>query len=108
MINVSVVIPSFNYGRFIGEAIQSVLNQTIPVEEIIVVDDDSTDDTAIIISSFGKCVRYIKQMNAGVCAARNRGVAESSGEYIAFLDADDTWEPTKLEKQIELFSRDPA
>jgi glycosyltransferase involved in cell wall biosynthesis len=73
-----------------------------------VVDDGSTDDTEQVVRSFGESVRYIKQENAGVCAARNRGVAESSGEYIAFLDADDIWEPTKLEKQLAKFTGDPS
>lgn len=107
MSSVSVVIPTYNYGRFIAEAIKSALDQTLKPIEVIVVDDGSTDDTAEIVRGFGEAVRYIRQENAGVCAARNRGVAESSGELIAFFDADDTWEPTKIEKQTALFSSDP-
>lgn len=103
---ISVVIPTFNYGRYIAEAIRSALGQTLKSAEVIVVDDGSADDTAEIVAGFGDAVRYIRQENSGVCVARNRGVAESSGELIAFLDADDIWEPTKLEKQAELFERD--
>ena len=104
--SVSVVIPAYNYGRFIGEAIRSVLEQTHPPSEIIVVDDGSTDETAAVVGAFGDAVRYIRQDNAGVCAARNRGVSESTGELVAFLDADDTWEPTNLEKQLAAFASD--
>jgi Glycosyltransferases, probably involved in cell wall biogenesis len=74
--------------------------------EIIVVDDGSTDETAAVVGAFGDTVRYIHQDHAGVCAARNRGVSESSGELIAFLDADDLWAPTNLEKQVEKFESD--
>jgi glycosyltransferase involved in cell wall biosynthesis len=104
---VSVVIPTYNYGRYIAEAVDSALNQSYGPFEVIVVDDGSTDDTETVVRAFGNRVRYIKQQNAGVCAARNRGVAESSGQLIAFLDADDIWEPTKLEKQAALFASDP-
>jgi glycosyltransferase involved in cell wall biosynthesis len=103
---VSVIIPTYNYGRFVAEAIESALGQTRPPVEVIVVDDGSTDETADVVRRFGERVRYIRQENLGVCAARNRGVAESSGEFIAFLDADDTWEPMKLEKQIAVFESD--
>ena len=104
--SVSVVIPTYNYGRFIKEAISSVLDQTRPPSEIIVVDDGSTDETAAVVGAFAEAVRYIRQDNAGVCAARNRGVSESTSELIAFLDADDTWEPTNLEKQVARFESD--
>src|SRR5580765_1257337 len=105
---VSVIILTYNYGRFIAEALRGVLAQTHPSSEIIVVDDGSTDDTQEIVAQFGESVKYIRQENSGVCAARNRGVEESSGDYIAFLDADDIWEPTKLEKQVAKFASDPA
>lgn len=103
---VSVVIPTYNFGSFIADAITSVLAQTHPAAEIIVVDDGSTDDTESIVRKFSENVRYIKQENAGVCAARNLGVAESCGKYIAFLDADDAWLPDKIEKQVAKFARD--
>ncbi|MEQ1762400.1 MAG: glycosyltransferase family A protein [Pyrinomonadaceae bacterium] len=101
---VSVVIPTYNYGQFIGEALDSALRQTLAPVEVIVVDDGSTDDTEQIVGEFAnRSVRYIRQENAGVCSARNRGAAESTGDLIAFLDADDTWEPTKLAKQADRF-----
>lgn len=104
--SLSVVIPTYNYGRFIGEALASVLDQSLVPSEIVVVDDGSTDNTADIVRGFGDRVRYIRQENKGVSEARNRGVAETSGALIAFLDADDTWEPTKLEKQAARFGAD--
>ncbi len=104
---VSVVIPTYNYGRFIGEAIESVLAQTLKPKEVIVVDDGSTDETEAVVASFSdRGVRYIRQNNEGVCSARNRGVAESNGELIAFLDADDTLEAAKIEKQVSRFAED--
>lgn len=104
--SVSVVIPTYNYGRFIGEALESALGQTLRPLDIVVVDDGSTDNTAAIVSKFSDHVRYIRQENAGVCVARNRGVKESKGDLIAFFDADDTWEPRKLELQAEKFAQD--
>jgi len=101
--SVSVIIPTYNYGRFIAEAIQSVLQQTHRPDEIVVVDDGSTDDTAQVVAGFGDAVKYVRQDNGGVCAARNKGVAESTGEIIAFMDADDTMEPESIAKQVALF-----
>ncbi len=106
MQKVSVIIPTYNYGRFIGKAIESVLAQTVPIHEIIVVDDGSTDETGQTVKAFGEQVHYIKQQNGGVCAARNNGVKNSSGDYIAFLDADDEWLPEKIEKQLAKFETD--
>jgi glycosyltransferase involved in cell wall biosynthesis len=104
--NVSVIIPTYNYGRFIQEAVSGVLRQTLAPREIVVVDDGSTDDTQDALTEFGDFVRYIRQENQGVCAARNTGVANSSGDYIAFADADDVWLPEKLEKQMAKFAGD--
>ena len=91
---ISVVIPLYNKQLEIGAAVRSALAQTRPPQEIIVVDDGSTDGGAEIVRAIGSpLVRLVRQSNAGVCAARNRGIAESTGEYIALLDADDAWEP---------------
>lgn len=104
--SVSVIIPTYNYGRFIAEAIQSVLRQTYHPVEIIVVDDGSNDETRDVVNGFGERVKYVYQANAGVCAARNKGVAKSKGDVIAFMDADDSMESESLEKQIVLFDEE--
>ncbi len=103
---VSVVIPTYNYARFISQTIESVLAQTYPIAEIIVVDDGSTDNTKKVVAAFGEKVCYIEQEKSGVCAARNNGAKQSSGDYIAFLDADDVWLSEKIEKQIAKFRED--
>jgi glycosyltransferase involved in cell wall biosynthesis len=104
---VSVVIPTYNYGHFLAEAIQSVLEQTFRDFEIIVVDDGSTDNTREVIEQFGDSVRYIHQNNQGVAVARNNGIKAARGQYIAFLDADDLWLPQKLQLQTALFEECP-
>jgi glycosyltransferase involved in cell wall biosynthesis len=104
---VSVIIPTYNCGRYVGEAIDSVLNQTYKAIEIIVVDDGSTDDTKESILRHYPSVRYFYQHNGGAARARNRGLREARGELIAFLDADDLWLPTKIEKQVAYFSKHP-
>jgi glycosyltransferase involved in cell wall biosynthesis len=103
---ISVIIPNYNYGRFLPEAIDSILNQTITVQEIIVVDDGSTDNSPEVLASYGNKIHVVFQQNRGVGAARNAGVKVSSGEFIAFLDADDIWHPTKLEKQLQYLIED--
>jgi len=104
---VSVVIPTYNRGWIIREAIDSVLNQDFKAFELIVVDDGSTDNTQGILSSYRDKIKVIRQENKGVSAARNKGIASSSGTYIAFLDSDDLWLPGKLETQIEFFRNNP-
>lgn len=104
--NVSAVIATYNYGKFIAEAIDSALCQTLSPLEIIVVDDGSVDETENVVCRFGDKVTYVKQENKGVSAARNFGVKLSSGDLIAFLDADDIWEPEKLAMQAEKFLQD--
>jgi glycosyltransferase involved in cell wall biosynthesis len=103
---VSVVIPTLNYGEFIGDAIESVLSQTHKAFEVIVVDDGSYDDTERVVRSYGQNVKYLHQKNAGVSSARNRGIAESRGDFVAFLDADDFWLPEKIEKQVRKITED--
>jgi glycosyltransferase involved in cell wall biosynthesis len=101
---ISVVIPNYNGGRFISQAIQSVLDQTLQPTEIIVVDDGSTDDSLKIVEQFGDLVRVIQISNSGAAVARNLGFLESSGEFIALLDSDDYWHKDKLLSQMNLFS----
>ena len=107
---VSVVIPTYNCAPRLLRALQSVATQTFPHVEIIVVDDGSTDDTAKSVAEWtaksGANVRYVRQSNAGPAAARNHGMRLASGDAIAFLDADDEWGPTKLEKQMPLLKDD--
>jgi glycosyltransferase involved in cell wall biosynthesis len=105
---ISVIIPNYNYGRYLSEAIDSVLNQSYAQVELIVVDDGSTDDSEGVLRSYGDRLKWFRQQNQGVSAARNRGVQESQGEMIAFLDADDIWLPAKLEKQAQRLLSDPG
>lgn len=105
---VSVVIPAWNAGRWLRETLESALAQTLPAREIIVVDDGSSDDTAAIASAFAPHVTLIRQANAGGPAARNRGIAASSGEFIALLDNDDLWHTGKLAAQLAIMEADPT
>ncbi len=100
MPSVSVIVPTYNRARWLPEAVTSVLRQTHAPLEVLIVDDGSTDDTEAVCASFAAPVRYIRQANAGVSAARNHGVREARGEWIAFLDSDDVWLPAKLEIQL--------
>lgn len=93
---VSVIIPAFNYGRYLPEAIESALNQDHAAREVIVVDDGSTDDSLAVVARFGSAIRCIRQENAGLSAARNTGIRAAQGTYIALLDADDSWLPRFL------------
>src|SRR5712664_3388839 len=98
---VSVIIPTYNCARFVVEAIESVLAQTVVPTEIVVVDDGSVDDTQERLRSYHGRIRYFRQGNGGVSAARYRGMREAQQEFIAFLDADDVWHPRKLELQLD-------
>lgn len=110
MPNVSVIIPAYNQGHYLGEAVRSVLDQTYQDFEIIIVDDGSTDNTADVAKSFSDPrVRYFHQKNGGLSAARNTGIRNATGEYITYLDSDDLFLPekfsllvTKLESEPEL------
>ncbi len=93
---VSVVIPCYNYGRFLGEAIESVLAQTLQPAEIVVVDDGSTDNTSEVAAKYGTAVRYVRQDNRGLPAARNLGIRETVSPWLMFLDADDILLPDAL------------
>lgn len=93
---ISVVIATFNRRKLVGEAIRSVLAQTLPIDQVIVIDDGSTDGTEAALSQeFGQRIQYLWQQNAGVSAARNRGIAMATGRYLTFLDSDDRWRPDK-------------
>jgi glycosyltransferase involved in cell wall biosynthesis len=105
---VSVIIPNYNYARYLGDAVESVLAQAYLDIEIIVVDDGSTDASKDVLLNYGSGITTISQKNQGVAAARNNGVAASSGEFLAFLDADDEWLPGKVEKQVAMFRADPS
>src|SRR4051812_26873537 len=96
---VSVIIPTYNRANVVSEAVESVLNQTYSKVELIVVDDGSTDDTLEKLRRFGNTITVITQENAGPSAARNAGIANARGDLIAFLDSDDLWLPTNLERQ---------
>jgi glycosyltransferase involved in cell wall biosynthesis len=105
--SVSVVIPAYNSGKYIGRCIDSVLAQTLEAEELIVVDDGSTDNTARIVADYGSRIIFIQQENSGASAARNTGVQRATSEWIAFLDADDEWLSEKLSMQVEHLRRNP-
>jgi hypothetical protein len=98
---VSVIIPAYRAARTIGRAIDSVLAQTHPAAcEIVVVDDGSPDDTAAALAPYGSRVRLLRKPNGGAASARNLGIDQSAGDLVAFLDADDYWEPHKLQRQL--------
>lgn len=105
---VSIIIPCHNTEKYISEAIASALDQTYPNVEVIVVDDGSTDRSLEIIQSFGDRLKYDQINHKGACAARNRGLEISKGEFIQFLDADDVLLPHKLEKQLPLLLSNQA
>lgn len=104
---VSVIMPSWNTGKFIAESIQSVINQTYKNWELIIVDDCSTDNTDEVVNSFkDERIRYFKNTkNSGAAVTRNRALREAKGEWIAFLDSDDLWKTEKLEKQINFMNQ---
>jgi glycosyltransferase involved in cell wall biosynthesis len=105
---VSVIVTCYNYAKYLEGCLKSILNQTYQDYELVIVNDGSTDNTDDVIARFldNKKVIYINQSNTGQAIATNNGIIRASGEFIAFLDADDLWEPTKLEKQVSLFTRD--
>ena len=104
---ISCIVPVYNGEAFLSEALDSILGQTYQKLEVIVVDDGSTDETESVARQYGTRVRYYRQPNAGAPAARDEGVRISSGELVAFLDADDLWHPEKLERQLARFLARP-
>ena len=103
---VSVIIPAYNCAAYLAEAIESVLAQTYRDFEIVVVDDGSTDNTPEVVAPYLSRINYIRQPNKGLPGARNTGIKASAGEFVALLDADDSWLPQKLDVQMPYF-RDP-
>jgi glycosyltransferase involved in cell wall biosynthesis len=106
--SVCTIIPAYNAEAFLHKALDSVLSQTAPVDEIIVVDDGSKDATCAVVESYAPRVRLIRQKNQGPAAARNLGVKSSTAAFISFLDADDAWQPQKVEKQLAAFAQTPG
>lgn len=106
---VSIVMAAYNPGQYLALAIDSVLGQTVPDLELLVIDDGSTDETPQNMQRYlaDPRVRYTRQANAGQCATKNAGIALARGEFVAFLDADDTWRPDKLQRQLALFEGMP-
>lgn len=102
---VSVVIPAFNAAAFVTQAVDSVLAQTWPHREILVINDGSTDNTLDVLTAYGNAIRVINKPNGGLSSARNRGIEEASGRYVAFLDADDRWLPAKLSRQVAVLEQ---
>lgn len=109
---VSIIMPSYNTGRFIAESIRSVLAQTYTNWELIIVDDASTDDTDAVVEDLkrscgrSEAIRYLKNaQNSGAAVSRNRALREARGKWIAFLDSDDLWTPDKLEKQLAFMAQ---
>jgi glycosyltransferase involved in cell wall biosynthesis len=101
---VSVIIPNYNYAAFVGQAIESVFAQTYQNYEVIVVNNGSTDNSLEVLSKYADKIILVDQANLGQSGARNTGIQNSTGDLLAFLDADDFWEPEKLEKQVGLVS----
>jgi len=101
-LTVSVVIPAYNSGGYLARTLDSVIAQSRPADEIIVIDDGSTDETGEVAAKYGDQIKYIYQENAGAAAARNTGIENASGEWIAFLDGDDEWLEDYLKEQTDL------
>lgn len=104
----SVLIPCYNAARYLAEALESVFAQGVPLREVIVVDDGSTDETERVVAAFGDRVRYHRQAHAGIGTARNRALELSSGDPVAFLDADDVWPPGSLEARLAVLRADDS
>src|ERR1700722_5116977 len=104
---ISVVIAAYQAESFIAEALDSILGQTCPPDEVVVVDDGSTDTTPQILAGYGDRIRVVRQENAGYPVAMNRAIQESTGDFVAPCGADDVWEPRKLEWQQQALIAHP-
>ncbi len=102
---ISVIVPVYNHENYLGQALESILNQSLSAREIIVVDDGSTDSSASVADKF-LGVRVLRKSHAGVAMARNAGVQDARGDFIAFLDADDLWHHDKLKLQMDILNRE--
>lgn len=107
MPKISVIIPTYNRADLLKDAVDSVLAQTYQDFELLIIDDGSTDHTRELLASYETHVTYLFQGNRGVSSARNLGIRSSTGEYIALLDSDDLWLPSKLEQQVTVMEHDP-
>jgi glycosyltransferase involved in cell wall biosynthesis len=105
---ISCIIPVYNGERYLREAVDSILGQTYRPLQVILADDGSTDKTPDIAAAYGDRVTYIQQTNQGYAAAKNLGLSVAQGDFIAFLDADDVWNPEKLRRQISVMKARPA
>ena len=109
MVKVSILIPAYNALAYLPETLESVLQQTFTDFEVLIINDGSSDGIVQWASQIADSrIKLISQVNQGVSVARNTGIEQARGEYVAFLDADDLWEPTKLEKQVRCFENEPA
>lgn len=106
--SISCVVPVYNGAEFLAAALDSILAQSLPPTEIIVIDDGSTDTTSGVANAYSKHVTYHRQANAGPASARNRGIGLATGDFISFLDADDLWHPSKLERQMRALESNPT
>lgn len=104
---ISIITPTYNCGKFIGETIETVLNQTYKNWEMIIVDDESKDNTEEVVSTYkDPRIKYIRLTeNSGAAIARTRAMQEAKGKYMAFLDSDDLWKSNKLEAQIKFMKK---
>jgi glycosyltransferase involved in cell wall biosynthesis len=106
--SISCIVPVYNGARFLAEALESILAQTLPPTEIIVVDDGSTDATSEVARAYTRHIFYVRQPNAGPAGARNCGIGFATGDFLSFLDADDLWHTEKLERQMRALEANPA
>jgi glycosyltransferase involved in cell wall biosynthesis len=105
--SISVIVPAYNGARFLSTALRSIREQEMPGMEVILVDDGSTDDPEFIAKEHANEIRYVRQEHSGQSSARNRGIRESSGEFIAFLDIDDLWMPRQLHHLMQVLQGQP-